>query len=445
MSTADDSLTRQLVGLASRPVPREVRQAAALHVLDWVGTVVAAQRTPEADILRRYAGDSAAGPAHAVGAGEREPLLASFINGGLGIILELDDVHRGARLHPGDVVIPAALACAQATAAESDAFLDAVVRGYEVMVRVGESVGAGHYHYWHTTSSCGPFGAAMAAGDLLDLDVESLVHALGNAGTQSAGLWQCRTEHTMSKVIHVGRAAQSGLSATQLALLGMTGPRWILEGPLGLYEATCPDADPDAIARPSETWKLVETSIKPWAACRHAHPAIDAALALAPAVAGREVATVVVRTYADAVEFADCAHPTTTQAAKFSIQHAVAVALSGMEVGLDELAEQTREDPAVRALRDRIRIEVAEPFAGAYPAHWGAEVAVELDGETLAVVRRDALGDPERALGEDAVVAKTARLLGVGGMTSDAAQLTVDAALALADGGPLERFTRSLP
>jgi 2-methylcitrate dehydratase PrpD len=445
MASGEPSLTRQLLSLLSRPVSTNVRRGAALHVLDWAGTVVAAQVTDEARILRRYATPAATGAAHAVGVGPREPAVAAFVNGGLGIVLELDDVHRTARLHPGDVVIPAALACAEATGADGSAFLDAVIRGYEAMVRVGRSVGAGHYRYWHTTSSCGTFGAAAAAGDLLGLDEDTMVHALGNAGTQSAGLWQCRPEHTMSKVIHTGRAAQSGLAAAQLAALGLTGPELILEGPLGFYAATCPDADPAELVRPAEGWQLFETSIKPWAACRHAHPAIDAAAELSGRLRDRDVLEVVVRTYPDAVTFADASHPETTQAAKFSIQHAVALVLSGREVMLDQLEHEAREDPGVRDLRDRIRLEVAEPFASAYPSHWGAEVTVRTDDDVLVALHRDALGDPERPMSEEEVVAKAVRLLEMGGAGPGGTDATVEAARDLAEGGSPERFSNSLP
>lgn len=56
------------------------------------------------------------------------------------------------------------------------------------------AVGSEHYRVWHTTSTCGPFGSAMAAAEPLDLNEDQAVWALGNAGTQSWGLWEFLTQ-----------------------------------------------------------------------------------------------------------------------------------------------------------------------------------------------------------------------------------------------------------
>ena len=69
----------------------------------------------------------------------------------------------------------------------------------------------------------------------------------------------------------------AGVLAADLAALGVTGPRFILEDELGFFAATSPDADSDAISRPAECWKLEETAFNPWATCGHANAAIDAA------------------------------------------------------------------------------------------------------------------------------------------------------------------------
>ena len=71
------------------------------------------------------------------------------------------------------------------------------------MIRVGRSVGPTHYRYFHNTATCGVFGSAAAAASVLSLDAVRTVDALGNAGTQASGLWQCRIEDTMSKQLHL--------------------------------------------------------------------------------------------------------------------------------------------------------------------------------------------------------------------------------------------------
>src|SRR3546814_1101474 len=45
---------------------------------------------------------------------------------------------------------------------------------------------------------------------LLGLSPAAMVDALGNAGTQSSGLWQFLDTGAMSKHLHAGRAAEAG-------------------------------------------------------------------------------------------------------------------------------------------------------------------------------------------------------------------------------------------
>src|SRR6185369_12376766 len=124
---------------------------------------------------------------------------AALANGVASHILELDDVHKGSTLHPAAPVIPAALAVAEREHATGRAFLTAVVVGYEAALRVGEAVNPSHYRYWHPTGTAATFGAAAAAGSLLNLSAAQMLDALGSAGTQAAGLWEFNADGAMSK------------------------------------------------------------------------------------------------------------------------------------------------------------------------------------------------------------------------------------------------------
>ena len=142
--------------------------------------------------------------------GEKTSALnAALANGIACHILELDDVHRGAIIHAAAAVMPAALAAAQLIRSNGRALVEAIVVGYEVAIRVGEAVTPSHYYFWHTTATCGTFGACAAACKLLALDKEQTVWALGNAGTQAAGLWEFLRDGAMSKHLHPGKAAQN--------------------------------------------------------------------------------------------------------------------------------------------------------------------------------------------------------------------------------------------
>src|SRR6202035_4130250 len=138
---------------------------------------------------------------------------ATLVNGTQVQDFELDDVHRQGVLHVGAVVLPALIAVGESHARLSGReFLTAAVAGYEIGPRVGMCMGQEHIGQ-------GWCSAAAGAARALALDAEQTVHALGIAGTQSAGLMAAQYG-SMVKRMHAGRSAQSGLYGALLAQAG---------------------------------------------------------------------------------------------------------------------------------------------------------------------------------------------------------------------------------
>ncbi|MFO1433676.1 MAG: MmgE/PrpD family protein [Candidatus Competibacteraceae bacterium] len=423
------TLTQQLTSLVgSKPITAVELEQAALFTLDAIANALAGRRTEPGGLLLQWWQSTG-----------RDAGRNAFLLGALTHILEVDDLHRAAVVHPGCVVVPAAWVVAEREGAGGKALLTAVLRGFEAACRVGMAVGPAHYRLWHNTATCGPFGSAMAVASLLGLDPEQTVHALGNAGTQSAGLWQFLETGAMTKHLHAGRAAEAGVLAADLARLGFTGPPAILEGAKGFFAATCPDADPAVVSRdPDAPWQLLQTSLKPWPSCRHTHPAIDAAQALRPQIAdlGR-IDRTEVETYPAALDVCDRPEPQSEYQAKFSLQHCVAAALSFPAVDFSAFDAAARS--TLKPLRSRVSLRIMEPYASAYPRAWGSAVTVILeDGSRLSVQRNQAKGDPEAPLSRDDIIAKAKMLLQYGGISDPDGLIT--AILALADDGRLPRL-----
>lgn len=443
-----DSLTESLIPVLRRPVGPGTRALAALHVLDWISTAAAALGRPEGRALLSLAQRSPTGDAWTAGAGGRDAATAALVNGGLALTLEMDATHRAAKLHPGPPVIASALSLAQTEKCGPEEFLDAVVRGYEAMIRVGMAFGPGHYRLWHTTGTAGAFGAAAAASSLLAASDDEFADALGLAGSRTSGLWQTRPERAMAKPLHAGGSAQAGLYAGLLATAGMSGPRRILEGELGLFAATCPDPDPQALTRETRAgWLIHDTSLKPWAACRHVHPAIDAALRVRPRIEDADdIMAIRVLTYPEALTFADNSEPEGEQSAMFSLQHCVSLALAAGGVNLEDFSdEERRQNEQICRLRDLTSVSVGEPWASAYPQHWGARVVVVLRDREVCAEVRDTLGDPENPLTAQQVLDKADGLLCRAGVEVAQRERLAAAVLALAEGASLEGLGGLLP
>jgi 2-methylcitrate dehydratase PrpD len=421
------SLTRDLARLIElKPVADDDLAAAALFVLDTLANALAARHTPQGQILRDW---YARRPSDT---GRR-----AFLFGALAHILEMDDLHRESVTHPGCVVVPAAWAVAADRGSDSRDFLRAVLAGYEAVCRIGNAVGKAHYKVWHNTATCGPYGSAMATAVLLGLREEPTVWALGNAGTQSAGLWQFLEEGAMSKHLHAGRAAEAGVLAAELAERGFTGPAEILEGKKGFFVAACPDAEAARVlATPDAPWQLRLTSIKPWPSCRHTHPVVEAALELHAKVAHERIADVRIETYQAALALCDNAAPSSEYEAKFSLQHCAAAALTDGSVTLRSFDGAARTRFA--ALAARTTAASAAAFDAAYPDRWGARVTVRTTGdETLTAERPECKGDPKHAVTPQELRAKAALLLQHGTFGRERAASLIEAVLALPDGGAL--------
>lgn len=421
------SMTESLVRLIrEKPVAAADRERAAAFVVDTLACAIAARDTKPvraiAAVAPWQAGDTA---------------RRAFHFGGLAHILELDDLHRTSVTHPGTVVVPAAAAVAEALGSDGRALLTAVLHGYEACCRIGDAVGKAHYRVWHNTSTCGPFGSAMAAASLMGLGEEETVWALGNAGTQSAGLWEFLSAGAMSKHLHTARAAESGVLAALLAREGFTGPATILEGEKGFFAGLCPDPIPEAVlARPGDPWALQLTSIKPWPCCRHTHPAIDAALALSRRLEDATIARIEIGTYRAAIDVCDRPRPDDPYGAKFSLQHCVAEALATGRVTPHSFNADRRA--AVADLRECVVLAVDREIDAAYPGAWGASLTVTTEaGDRLEERRAVCKGDPDNPLSRDELTEKAAALMVLGGMEAQAAAVLIDEVYGLCDGGPV--------
>jgi 2-methylcitrate dehydratase PrpD len=332
-------------------------------------------------------------------------------------ILEVDDLHRQSVVHPGCVVIPTVLSLGLREGLSGRKMLEAVLKGFEACTRLGNSVGPAHYKIWHNTATCGTFGAAYAAGSILGLSKLELRDALGNAGTQSSGLWEFSASGTMSKHLHAGRAGQSGVIAADLASYGLSGSPTILEGKRGFYAACCPDAIPEALlSNPEGKWQLHHTSIKPWPCCRHTHPAIDAALEISLQLKGEVPESIELGVTQAALDVCDKPTPETLYDAKFSLQHSVSIAILCGQVGFDSFESEARQQTSV--LASRISLKLDEKIEDAYPEAWGAEVKVVLtNGKELSVRRKHAKGDPDAPLSPAEMREKAAMLFSYGGVS----------------------------
>lgn len=428
---SDLTVAQQLARMAA-DIRLETLSSSAVHaieryVLDYLGCALAGSTVDSGQTATR-------GLMHLEGeqsqctvigqAQKRSLLLAALLNGAYGHAIELDDDHREAILHPGVVVVPAALAVAEALGKPGREFLEAVLAGYEVMVRVGRGLmGQAMYSGWHLTGVCGVYGAAVAAGRLMGLDADGLTTALGIAGSTSSGLFEYKADGSWTKRFHPGKAAMSGITAALLAREGYTGPATIFEGENGFYGAYSHQGKYSleaVLAGLGEKFVSLETSIKTAACCRFCQPVVDCSLDLATRynLQPTEIKDILVRADKFAITLLTnprerVVRPQTVVDAQFSIPYAVAVSLVRRKALLDEFSPEAIKDPAILEVASKVRWAEEPAFEARYPECYPSAVTVwTRDGRELTSSTEYPKGDPENPVTDAELLEKFRDLAG---------------------------------
>jgi 2-methylcitrate dehydratase PrpD len=351
-------------------LPAEVVAKAKRHMLDTFGASLAGALAiePRQTLAVLDPGDRAPAWGTSVRLGARD---AALVNGVAAHALELDD--SGGCDHSGAVVLPAAMAAlALADRAVSGAdLLTAVVVGYDVARRVLEACGGYAAHNgagWHSTSTCGVFGAAAAAARLLGLDTAATTAALGHAASFSGGLWAFVHDSAQTKRLHAGRAAEGGLLAALLGGRGVSGPDGVFADVWGGFLKTFAPrtAEPEMLtAGFGEPWKIMRCSIKPYASCRSTHATVDAVSALLGERPGdtREVVAVKVRLSAFVMNMCGGRDLGSLSSAQMSLPYAVAARLVHGAADIEAYRAERRSDPRIAEVLQRIVLEV-DPALG---------------------------------------------------------------------------------
>ena len=418
-------VTRQvadwIAGLRHADVPESARRVIRYAVMDTLACGLQGRTQPWTEIVERWACDGAtAGPSSIWG--DVTPRLkapeAALVNGVAAHAFELDDFHQ-TKLHPGAVVVPAALAVGEKSDADGAALLAAIAAGYEVMIRSSAALGPADAKSkgWHITGITGTFGAAAAAASLMRLDGERTAWALGLAGTQSGGLFAFTADGAMSKRFHAGQAARAGVAAAELAQAGFTGPTQIYEAKDGGFLWTFTDnATPEPLVEGlGDAWRLETTSFKPHAACGSTHSYIDAAVEIHgryPDLEGRRIRVGQCRVVDE-----QCGYdyrPGTVLNAQMSMRYCVAAALRYGQALPAEFAPPRLSEPETVALAQRIELVHDAAMDDIYPAHYPGWVEIERTpggGDFERVSRDDPSGSIANPDKEQAMVDKFRRLM----------------------------------
>jgi len=395
-----------------RRLPPEVIEMTKDCFIDFLGCVISGSVTSEAKIILDFtAGNPGLYQATVLGAWRKDSLLNAVLANAYNChIHEMDDVHKASVQHPGAPAIGSALAAAEAYGKSGKELIEAIVAGYDIALRVGEAVMPSHYGFWHTTGTCGTFGAAASAGKLMGLTPDELTNALGNAGSQAAGLWQFIEDNAMTKYLHCGKASYNGVLAALLARGGLTGAKRILEGEKGFVKATSTETNPaEKFKSMGSKYKILETSFKPFASCRHTHPTISAVLNLRRKynLSTAEVLKVKINTYKTATEIArNNKYYQDSRAAKFSLVYCAAAALYFGALPLRAFTQESLQNEKILRVANNTVINIDEEINRIFPRKWMTRVELYTKDRCFTETVEHPLGDPENPMTEENIYNK---------------------------------------
>jgi 2-methylcitrate dehydratase PrpD len=363
--------TERLAGFACelryRGIPPEVIERAKACILDTVAVSLYGSTKPWSRTVSGFIRDSAArGPSTVFGESfSAQPAQATLANGVMAHAFELDNVRQpGGGVHPGATAFLPAFAVAEAAKADGKSLLTAFVAACEVMSRIGVAAGNSlERRGFHAPGLTGTFGAAIGAGRLLGLKERKMVNALGIAGSYSGGLIEFSRSHdgAMVKRLHLGKAAEGGVTAALLASRGFAGPESVLEGKFGFCRTFSDSPKLHYLTRGlGREFETMNIGIKRCACHINAHAPIEALQDLRAEIGFQpaEIKEIVVSGIEKLVTHHAIYQPKDLMMAQYSIPFCVALSLYDDPTDPGSFDEKKLKDRKILAMMRKVRLKV---------------------------------------------------------------------------------------
>jgi 2-methylcitrate dehydratase PrpD len=350
-------------------VPADAIQQAKRCLIDGFGVILAGSTVRGSEIVHEYVKSvSDRKEATALGAGKlmAPASLAALANGASGHAMDYDDTQLsttpdrtfGLLTHPTLSPLCASLALSERMGLSGAAFLEAFLIGFEVECKIAEAIDPSHYNRgFHSSGTIGTFGAAAAAAKLLKLNDVQLGHMLSIASSLSSGI---RVNFgTMTKPLHMGRAAENGVFAAELAARGFTGGDDGLDGQWGFFQVFGGGADLDRLV-PSlgKPYAIVSpgVSVKPYPCGSLSHPSLDAMLKVVVDhdLKPEQVRAIRLRAGSNILEPLRYKVAKTELEAKFSIPFLMSTILIRRKAGIREFTDEFVASEPVQQMMARV-------------------------------------------------------------------------------------------
>lgn len=354
-------------------------------------------------------------------------LAASLINGLSAHIADFDDGVRQASIHPGASIFSALLPLAQRNKISGEDFIKGVIVGYEAGIRLATAIQPSHRNAgYHATGTCGTIGVAMAISSALNYSKPQMKNALSAACGGASGMLNIIKGSSELKPYNPAKAAVSGLNAAILSGADFKGPNDVLAGQWGFLKMMTPEFDESSLIGRSDSGKEIEKIyFKPYAACRHCHPVIEAILKIRDNhnISAKKVEKIYIDTYQLAKGGHDHKNIEGVTSAKMSTPYSAAVALINGKADIYDFSPEQITNSEILGLAEKVEVRINDSMNRMVPEKRAAAVSIKMKNGSIFKDRVDlAKGEPENPVSDQELEDKFLSLVTFGGKSTREAE-----------------------
>jgi 2-methylcitrate dehydratase PrpD len=396
-------------------IPKDVMERAKLIILDTLGAILAASHPKYpagrilADFIRRE-GDR--GEATIIGRDFMTTAInAALVNATMGYFCDIESCDFKATLHAPAVILPSVLAVGERLKASGAEVITSFVLGIDIETRIARAISPmGMYDRgFHPSAVCGCFGAAIAAGKVLDLNKNQFLNAIGLCGCQASGLLAWESDKTeMSRPFNLGIAARNGLLSALLAKEGFAGPE-VFEGKYTIFKAFSGKERYEELLKDlGKNFAIMDQSIKKYACCAYIQPGLDALLKILKdhTINPEEIQKITMKV--PSKEILNLIDTSTLRS--HDARYILAVGAFNKEVLTDDILQDRYSNIKIFELAKRIELRCDEKLADLFPRAFPTIIEVETKGRVFMERVDYARGDPENPMTKNEVEGKFVKL-----------------------------------
>jgi len=414
MNITDEFINR-IKSIAATKLTEEELHQVERCLLDYIGVTYAG---------RQFLGDKLFGlenlgndgDCSVIAASKKSDLItAAMMNGIAAHVIELDDGHRVGAPHLEAVIISAMVAIAQKEHISFERFVKGILIGYEATIRLSTAMQPSlKLKGFHATGVCGTIGAACAVGYAIGLSDEQMKGAISAAASSAAGILQVLDDNSELKPYNVANAIQSGITAAYMGKCGFKGPDDVLGGKRGYLQAYSDQVNMEYLLGRTDKPAIFQIYVKPYASCRHSHPAVECALNIRRKhqFDCEDITDIEIQTYKLGIFAHDSTDISSISSAKMSTPYSTAAAIVLGSCGMEAFSEEAVKRLDIRNLTQKVRVVENERLTKACPGKRGAIVTIRLsDGQAFTEEVENPLGEPENNISDKQLEEKLRSLM----------------------------------